>query len=364
MKKKRTFAIIGSRGIPAEFGGFETFAEELAVRLVKKGVDVTVFCEYSQTYKDNSYKGVKLVYIKTPNIVGLRSIWFDIVNILKTLNGYDVVYMLGYNAAFAFVLPRLFRSNFWVNMDGLEWKRSKWSFFSKTFLRINEYFASKFAKLVIADAQGIADYLKTTYHISNKTVMIPYGANLQEKMPDQNMVEMMGLVANEYYLVVCRLEPENHVLEILNGFINSNLSEKLVIVGDHRSGSDYVKQLLKRNDSRVVFVGTIYEQDHLEALRFYCKAYIHGHSVGGTNPSLLEAMAANNYVIAHDNIFNREVTADSCVYFKTEKELSEILNNINKIDFTIAKEILKNLIEKTYNWNVVVNNYYSLLNEK
>ena len=364
MKNKIKFAIIGSRGIPAEFGGFETFAEQLAVRLVKKNIEVTVFCEDTQSYKDDTYKGVNLVYVKTPNIVGLRSIWFDIVNIFKTLKGYDAVYMLGYNAAFAFILPWLFRTKFWVNMDGLEWKRSKWSFFAKKFLKTNEYFASKFAMLIIADAHGIADYLKRTYHISDKTVMIPYGANLLDKKPEPQIVEEIGFEVYEYYLVVCRLEPENHVLEILKGFVNSNISEKLIIVGDHKSESDYVKQLLRIKDKRVVFIGTIYDQDKLEALRFYCKTYIHGHSVGGTNPSLLEAMAANNFIIAHDNIFNREVTADSCVYFKTDNELTNILNTIHEFDFSIAKKTLRNLIKKKYNWKVIVDKYYYLLNKK
>ena len=128
---EKKIAIIGSRGIPAEFGGFETFAEQLSLRLVDKGFNVTVYCESTQKYQEPEYKGVKLVYVSTPNIIGLRSIWFDFINIIRTLRGYDVVYMLGYHAAFAFILPWLFRTNFWVNMDGLEWKRDKWSPFAK-----------------------------------------------------------------------------------------------------------------------------------------------------------------------------------------------------------------------------------------
>ena len=228
MKQSKSIAIIGSRGIPAEFGGFETFAEQLAVRLAEKGLNVTVFCEDSQIYKQDNYKGVKLLYVKTPNILGLRSIWFDIINIIRTLRGYDIVYMLGYHAAFAFILPWLFRTNFWVNMDGIEWKRSKWSSFAKRYLKINEWFAARFARKLIADAQGIADHLNNTYGVGNKTVMIPYGANLIKQRPDDSIVKEFAVKPNEYYLVVCRLEPENHVLEILQGFMASNVQNRLV----------------------------------------------------------------------------------------------------------------------------------------
>jgi glycosyltransferase involved in cell wall biosynthesis len=304
-ERAKKIAILGSRGIPAEFGGFETFAEQLAVRLVDRGFDVTVFCESTQSYREPTYKGVKLVYLSTPNIVGLRSVWFDIVSILRTLRGYDVVYMLGYHAAFAFVLPWLFRTNFWTNMDGLEWKRDKWSANAKRYLQLMEWFAARFSRRLVADAEGIAQHLREAYRVGHKTLMIPYGAYEVDGAPDACLIEEYGVEPGEYYLVVCRLEPENHVREIVNGFVASSSPRKLIVVGDHEADTGYIKTLLDNANERVSFVGTIFDPPRLIALRWYCRAYFHGHSVGGTNPSLLEAMACRNHTIAHDNVFNR-----------------------------------------------------------
>lgn len=363
MNKKKKIAIIGSRGIPAEFGGFETFAEHLALGLIDKGCEVTVFCESTQKYDKPEYKGVDLIYIRTPNIVAVRSVWFDIVSILMTLRNYDVVYMLGYHAGFGFFLPWLFRTNFWVNMDGLEWKRTKWSAFAKVYLRVNEWFAAKFAKKLIADAQGILEHLDSAYNIGHKAVMIPYGAVMCDEQPKAEIVTEMGYSLNEYYLVVCRLEPENHVKEIIKGFVESNSKRQLVIVGDHKCGTQYVDELQKVADDRVLFIGTIYDQEKLNALRFYCKAYLHGHSVGGTNPSLLEAMAVGNSVIAHDNIFNREVTGEQATFFGSSKELTLIFNQRElKDDSEPQKLELKKRIETIYNWKIILDTYFSQIN--
>lgn len=361
MKKK--IAILGSRGIPAEFGGFETFAEHLALGLVDKGCEVTVFCESTQKYDKPEYKGVELIYIKTPNVVGIRSVWFDLVSIIKTLRNYDVVYMLGYHAGFAFVLPWLCKTNFWVNMDGLEWKRSKWSSFAKLYLRINERFAALFAKKLIADAQGILEHLDSDYNIAHKAVMIPYGAVLCDEQPNVEYVKESGFAPNEYYLIVCRLEPENHVKEIILGFVGSNTKSQLIIVGDHKCGTKFVEELIEMSDERVLFIGTIYDQEKLNSLRYYCKAYLHGHSVGGTNPSLLEAMAVGNSVIAHDNIFNREVTGEHATFFSSPHELANIFNKIEVSGTSGEHKIqLKNRIETIYNWEIIVETYLNQIN--
>ncbi len=363
MENKKKIAIIGSRGIPAEFGGFETFAEHLALGLVAKGVEVTVFCESTQKYDKPEYKGVDLIYIKTPNIVGIRSIWFDLISILKTLQNYDVVYMLGYNTGFAFVLPWLFSTNFWVNMDGLEWKRTKWSSFAKLYLRINEWFAARFAKKLIADAQGILEHLDSAYNISHKAVMIPYGAVLCDEQPNIEIVKELGFTPNEYYLIVCRLEPENHLKEIILGFVESNSKSQLIIVGDHKCGTKYVEELVEMSDARVLFIGTIYDQEKLNSLRYYCKTYLHGHSVGGTNPSLLEAMAVGNSVIAHDNIFNREVTGEQAIFFSNPYELANTFNQLEDNGTCDQQKLqLKNRIETIYNWEIIVDTYFNHIN--
>lgn len=354
----RKIAILGSRGIPAEFGGFETFAEQLAVRLVAFGHDVTVYCEKSQSYEEPSYKGVKLVYLETPNIVGLRSVWFDIVSIIQTLRGYDFVYMLGYHAGFAFVLPWAFRTNFWTNMDGLEWKRDKWSPMAKRYLRINEWFAARFSRKLVGDAEGIVQHLRKSYGVDHKTIMLPYGAYRVEQEPDAALVEQFGIEIGEYYLVVCRLEPENHVLEIVQGFVKSKTQRRLVVVGDHKTGTAFVQSLLDTADERVYFVGTIFDHEKLMALRWYCRAYLHGHSVGGTNPSLLEAMTCRNYVIAHDNVFNREVTGGLGTYFASAEQLTAELNDLDVSPIPdAARDGLLERIEHIYNWDRIASLY-------
>ena len=358
MKQGKNIAILGSRGIPAEFGGFETFAEQIAVRLVDKGFKVTVFCEDSIAYSGFDYKGVRLIYVKTPHVTGLRSVWFDVVSILRTLRGYDVVYMLGYHAAFAFFLPWLFRTNFWVNMDGLEWKRDKWSMLAKRYLSIMEWVAARLAHRLVADAQGIADYLQQACGVSHKTVMIPYGAYPVESSPCDVSVREMGYFPGQYYLVVCRLEPENHVLEIIQGFVASGLDGPLVIVGDNESGTDYVRELKDAASSKVNFIGTVFDQERLTALRYYSHAYLHGHSVGGTNPSLLEAMACSNYVIAHDNVFNREVTGGHALFFSTSEDVRECLSLRDRDGSTEQyRSAVFERIRKQYSWEKIVDRY-------
>lgn len=359
--KPLRIAILGSRGIPAEFGGFETFAEQLAVRLVERGDRVTVFCEKSQHFRGPHYKGVSLRYIYTPELSGLRSIWFDLVSILRTLRGYDVVYMLGYHAAFAFVLPYLLRTNFWVNMDGLEWRRSKWSKNAQRYLRAMEFLAARFARNLVADAQGIADYLASTYPTArDKTRVIEYGAFPVDTPPNADSLTRFNLEPQEYFLVVCRLEPENHVREIVEGFLASDSPRRLLIVGDHTTGTDYVRTLLATADKQVQFAGTVFDQRVLTALRYHCRTYVHGHSVGGTNPSLLEAMACGNYVIAHDNVFNREVTQNLCRYFSTSEDLAARLNEIERegIPGDVCAR-LKAKVRCYYDWGMIVERYHS-----
>ncbi|WOJ92975.1 DUF1972 domain-containing protein [Congregibacter variabilis] len=361
--KPLRIAILGSRGIPAEFGGFETFAEQLAVRLAALGHDVTVFCERSQSYSKNHYQGVNLVYLPTPPVVGLRSIWFDVASIIMTLRGYSIVYMLGYHAAFAFFLPRLFRTNFWTNMDGLEWKRDKWSPLVKRYLELMEWCAARFSHRIIADAEGIATYLNERYGVSQKTTMIPYGAEIVASPPDFSLVDDLPIESNEYYLVVCRLEPENHVREIVEGFSASNSDRKLIVVGDHSAHSDYVRSLLNLGGARIVFVGAIYDPQRLLSLRWHCRAYFHGHSVGGTNPSLLEAMACANHTVAHDNVFNREVTGNIGDFFAASKDIPSILARLDTSVPSSTKAQLVSRVESIYSWTAVAASYAEIFQQ-
>ncbi len=349
-------AILGSRGIPARFGGFETFAEELAVRLTRRGCEVTVFCEQETADPPAEYKGIRLRYVRTPRLVGLRSVWSDLSALIACLRGYDHVYMLGYHAAFTFVLPRLLGVDLWVNMDGLEWRRTKWSGPARVYLRVSEALAVLFARHLIADAEAIGAHLVAAYPRSAKKIaVIPYGVEVPTNL-DRGHLASWGLVAGGYDLIVCRLEPENHVLEIIRGHAATRGDCPLVIVGDHQSGTRYVEQLRREAGADVRFIGPLYVPQRLTALRAYCRVYLHGHSVGGTNPSLLEAMACGNRVIAHDNPFNREVLGGFGRYFADAAGVATQLDALaDDAEATAAAMIAR--VREHYDWERITEGY-------
>lgn len=246
-----------------------------------------------------------------------------------------------------------------MNMDGIAWRRTKWSRFAKRYLRLMELIAAHSATRLIADAQAIADHLTTSYSIDpQKVQVIEYGAYPIDVPPSIAALQRFGLTPQEYYLVVCRLESENHVREIIEGYLASGTTWGLVIVGDHTTDTAYARSLLAAGGDRVRFVGTIFDQEVLTALRYHCRAYIHGHSVGGTNPSLLEAMACGNYVVAHDNAFNREVTQNRCAYFTKANDVTHVLQNLETKGIpTGVCEYLRALIEQKYNWEKITDQY-------
>ncbi len=351
-------AILGSRGIPAGFGGFETVAEQLAVRLVRRGCRVTVFCEGDGRGAATEYRGVRLRYVRTTKLVGLRSIWADLVGLLSCLRGFDRVYMLGYHAAFTFALPRLFGVDLWVNMDGLELRRSKWSRVARAYLRLSEALAAYLACHLVADAAAIGDHLATAYpRCARKVRVIPYGVEVPPPAPER-LLRQWGLTAGGYDLVVCRLEPENHVLDIVRGHRMAGTGRPLVVVGDHASGTGYVDALLREAGDGVRFIGTVYERLPLTALRQGCRVYLHGHSVGGTNPSLLEAMACGNRVIAHDNPFTREVLGALGRYFS---DADGVAARLAELDRDPAAETLGAAmiarVREHYDWERITEQY-------
>lgn len=361
---KRTYriAILGTRGIPARYGGFETFAEELAVRLVQRGHEVTVYCEKGASCSaDANYKGVRLEYISAPPLGPLDVVWFDICCMAKATRHYDLLYLLGYGAGSFTWMPRLLGKPVWINMDGLEWKRSKWPWYARLYLRLNEWCAAKFASLMIADAEGIKRYLKESYGESSAVAMIPYGAELISVPPDPSYLTQMGVSPGSYYLVVCRLEPENHVREIIEGFNLAATRRELIVVGDIDTDTPYVRDLKRSAGSKVRFIGTCYEKPMLKALRYYAFAYFHGHSVGGTNPSLLEAMGCANVVIAHDNPFNREVAAECARYFASPVEITEIINSLESgTDLGKMHAVAQERIRTIYSWERITDLYEEL----
>ena len=357
-------AILGTRGIPARYGGFETFAEKLAIGLSARGFDVTVFCEADETPAPGAFKGVRLRYKSAPALGSLRTIFFDLKCLWAARKVYDVVYMLGYGAAPFCVIPRFWGSEVWINPDGLEWARAKWSFAARAYFRLMEWVSTRFASRLIADSGAIADSLSSRHGRLRACSVIAYGCDVIHAAPDVELLSAWNLAPAGYYLVVCRLEPENHIMEILRAFQLSNSKKKLVVVGDHLAGTRYVEQLRGVQDSRIRLIGTVYDHAKLASLRYHSFAYFHGHSVGGTNPSLLEAMGCGNLIVAHDNPFNRETLATSALFFEGVEDLKEIVERIESCNFDAPKMRLETRQRAAdhYSWPAIIEQYTDLLN--
>ena len=359
----KRLAILGSRGIPARYGGFETFAEELSVRLAAMGTDVTVYCEAGeQQDAPKEYRGVRLQYVAATRLGPLTTIVFDLKCLWHARNRADVVYMLGYGASIFCLLPRMFGAVVWINMDGVEWWRSKWNAAARTWLRLMERIATRTANLLVADADAIREHLRARYRTLPETVVIPYGAPVVEAPPDAALLGEFGVDPDNYYLVVCRIEPENHVVEIVEGFVGGSSELPLVVVGDTQAESAYAGTVRSAGDDRVRCPGTVFDRDKLNALRWHCRAYFHGHSVGGTNPSLLEALGCGNRVVAHDNVFNREVAGDCAVYFSKADEIPRLVEQLDAAPTRDKhRRRSQQRIVEHYDWDAIAVDYQALL---
>jgi glycosyltransferase involved in cell wall biosynthesis len=358
-------AILGTRGIPARYGGFETFAEKLAVGLVADGVDVTVFCEAGNESEPDVYHGVKLRYISVPSIGPLQTVLFDLLSLWSARKGYDVVYMLGYGAAPFCLIPRFWGTEVWINPDGLEWARAKWGFFAKSYFRLMEWCTLFTASRIVADADSIAANLVERHGRIRNCTVIRYGCEVIDSPPSAEPLAEWHLAPSSYYLVVCRLEPENHVLEILKAFQKTGSCREMIVVGNDLVRTSYVEKLCAVQDPRIRMIGTVYDQKKLTSLRYHCFAYLHGHSVGGTNPSLLEAMGCGNLIFAHDNPFNRETLGNSGYYFADARELTEMIQAAegNEGERAQLRVSTRERARSDYRWPDIVSSYLELLEQ-
>jgi len=368
-------AIIGSRGIPAKYGGFETFAEELSTRLVAKGYRVFVSCEGGYSEKIYSYKGVKLFYFPLkPFFRVIYETIYDIYSLIKSSLMCDCIYILGYGAGFFFFIPKIFRKKLIVNVDGMEWTRDKYNKLEKAILYCSEIFAVRFSDVIIADAFEIKKHIESAH--GKNAVFIPYGVHVSEiqqwdpfklkKITVENK-EFKKLQSNSYYLVVARLEPENNIHVIIEGFLLANTNKKLLIIGNFLSLKYelIIKKLIIKYDAhdKVILAGAIYKKDLLNMLRQNCFIYFHGHSAGGTNPSLLEIMMMKNIIIAHDNEFNREVGGESVLYFKVSDDLKNRIQEVEKNveNYRELKDMAQKRVENNYHWEKIIYEYTELL---
>lgn len=362
--KPKRMCILGTRGIPARHGGFETFAEQLALYLCAKGWDVTVYCQVNATEpkREIIWQGVRLVHIPSGDDSPLATIIFDLKAVLDAAKRGALVLTLGYNTAIFLLWFKLMGVPNLINMDGIEWKRSKWSFPARCWLFMNERMAAWFANHLVADhPQILAHHAKHTR--SSKITMIPYGAPLVPTAR-QDTVCGFGLKPDEYVLVVARAEPENSILEIVQSFCAKKRHCKLAIVGNyHPDQVPYHAKVIAAANEDVMMLGAEYDHSKLSALRFHAKLYVHGHQVGGTNPSLVEALGASNAILAHDNAFNRWVAGPGSAYFHSIKECTEKFDALleNPHALRQMREASRRRHSEKFQWPDVLAQYEQLL---
>ena len=351
-------AILGTRGIPARYGGFETFAEELATRLVERGHRVTVYCR--ERHSEPDYRGVSLVYLPT-----WRHKYFDTIvhTFFSTLHlmfhRTDVaLYCNAANAIFTF-WPRLAGVPVALNVDGLERKRKKWNRLARTWYLISERFATVCPNVVVTDARKIAEYYLERY--AKHSEFIPYGAETG-KLESTGVLSRLGLERGGYFLYVSRMEPENNALLVRESFEKVTTPLKLALIGDAPYAQEYIERVRETADTRVVMPGAIYGRGYHELLS-HCYAYIHATEVGGTHPALIEAMGRGALVLYLNTLENAEVAEGAGIPFEAG-ELSINLNNVLAMSEQDRAEWGRRAIERVaqrYSWNRVTDQYESLL---
>jgi glycosyltransferase involved in cell wall biosynthesis len=359
-------AIIGSRGIPNQYGGFEQFTEHLSVGLTKLNYNITVYNPHFHSHQSKNFFDVTIVHKWCPEFfLGPAAHFiYDFLSLKDALkNKFDIILSLGYgSSSVAYLFLPIQKTHLITNMDGIEWKRTKWSLPIKLLMKYFEKIAAHKSHHMIADNLGIQDYLKRTYN--KESTMIPYGATPITTNQDISILNTYSLQAYQYYIVIARLEPENNIEMILNGYIQSQNKDPIIIIGNDNTA--YAKKIInKYTDQNIQFIGGIYNQKTLNSLRHFSKLYFHGHSVGGTNPSLLEAMASHSLIAAHDNCFNRSVLHDNGYYFTSSQDVTNIINSpktaIEKESF-IHNNLKK--INSIYSWDTIINQYSDLFKNR
>lgn len=354
--------ILGSRGIPNAYGGFEEFAQHLAEGLASKGHHVSVYNSSLHPYKEKKWKGVNIIHCKDweDKLEAAGQFIYDF-NCIKDARkrNYDVLLQLGYtsNSIWHWLWPK--QSVNMVNMDGLEWKRTQYSKRVRSFIKKAEAWAAHHADYLIADSLGIQQHILNRYQKSS--AFIPYAAEIFSA-PNAMELDKFQLHPYQYYLVVSRLEPENNVEMIIEGYLGSKQNHELIIVGAlNKFGKQWIKKYAGKN---IRFQGAIYDKTTLNNLRHFSKLHFHGHSVGGTNPSLLEAMACQCSIAAHDNIFNRAILQGEAEYFSDADHITGILDTEQyQNQSTVKREKNLKKIHDIYNWEKIVEAYEGLMIE-
>lgn len=350
-------AIIGIQGVPANYGGFETLVENLIGKHHSTNIEYTVFCSSKDMpSKPKEHKGAKLKYIPL-HANGLQSILYDIVAMTRSIRGYDALLILGVSGCiFLPVVKLLSKGKIIVNIDGLEHRRDKWSRIARKFLLLSEVFAVKYAHTIITDNKGISEYVKWRYR--RKTKLITYGGDHVTKVSalerEQEVLNQYGLKKGEYIMSLCRIEPENNCHITLEAVEKTN--QQLVFVGNWNR-NEYSRKLKEKykDNSNIVLLESIYDLEILHILRSNARCYIHGHSAGGTNPSLVEAMFFGRPILAYDVIYNRETTHGKALYYSNSQELIEYLKQDS-----LPCDDLRKVADRRYTWKSIIREYEQL----
>jgi glycosyltransferase involved in cell wall biosynthesis len=352
------FAILGTRGIPARYGGFETFAEELSTRLAARGHRVVVYCRAQ--HPESKYRGVDLKYLPT-----IRHKYFDTIAHtffstlhLATTRQHAVLYCNAANAVVTW-MPRALGMRVALNVDGLERNRKKWNRVARAWYRISEWLATWMPNAVVTDAAHIAAYYREKYH--RDSIMIPYGAETS-KLETTAALDLLSLEPKKYFLYVSRMEPENNALLVREAFEQVDTPFKLALIGDAPYAADYIRQVRETSDPRIVIPGAIYGDGYRE-LGSHCFAYIHATEVGGTHPALIEAMGRGALVLYLDTPENAEVAEGAGIAFE-HHNLAPTIHRVLEMSEAERNHLRAKAVERVrarYSWDAVTDAYEKLL---
>lgn len=359
-------AIIGSRGIPNNYGGFEQFAEMVAVLLVKAGHQITVYNPHYHDYNKPDFQGVKIEKIYNPEEkIGSAGVFiYDYLSMRNASKSkYDIILFLGYATSSIFFPFVRKRKSVWItNMDGLEWKRDKWSPTVKKLTLLFEKLGVKYSDYLVSDNREIRNYFLTTH--KKDSTFIAYGATLFNQ-PDETYLKEYKLEKGKYDILIARLEKENNIETVLDGYLLSSSEMPMLVIGNHNTNyGDYLKSKYA-NSKHIRFLGGLYNLTLLDNLRWHSRYYFHGHSVGGTNPSLLEAMSSGAFIMAHNNLFNRDVLGENAFYFDDAQGVAAILDGKTEVESKRQLFISNNKtkIEQEYNWQKIADEYEAMFKE-
>lgn len=356
-------AILGTRGVPNYYGGFEQFAEFFSVYLFEKGHEVYVYNSHNHPFQEPEFKGVKIIYKNDPEhkLGTFGQFIYDYNCIIDSRKrNFDIILQLGYtsNSIWFFLLPK--KPIIITNMDGLEWKRSKYSKPVQQFLKFAERLAAISSDYLVADSLGIQSFLKKQY--KKEATYIAYGA-YPFNNPNESILSEYNVEKENFNMIMARFEPENNLDMVLEGVTLSEDKTPILVIGKHETKyGDYLKNKFK-NHNNIRFLGGIYNLEHLDNLRCFSKIYFHGHSVGGTNPSLLEAMASNALIAAHNNDFNKGVLKNNGLYFSNPNEVKTILETTIKRDNLHQIQNNFNEIVHNFNWEKINGDYLQLFHD-